>query len=68
MLLDKNIEVFVMYITFFSFSLILIHLAKKIKIALLLTEKVTISNKYLDFINIFLKKKVLVFLIITKLN
>lgn len=40
----------------FSLNLkILIYLTLKIKIALLLTEKVTMLVKYLDFINIFLE-------------
>lgn len=57
--LDKNVEVFVMYITFFSLEklTITIHLTRKVQIILLLTEKVMIFNKYSDFFNIFFIKK-----------
>lgn len=57
------------YITLFSLSLIIIiHSARKIQIALLLTKKFEILIKYLDFLNIFLKEKTLVLLELIKLN
>lgn len=65
---DKNIEAFVMHVTSLNLCLILIYLARKAQIAFLLTRKVSISNKYLDFNNAFLEKKFLVLLKITDLN
>lgn len=67
-MLDENVKFFVVYITFFSFSSILIHLARKTQIASLLIIKVLTSKKYLGFNNIFLKKKVSILLEITNLN
>ena len=49
-----------MYITFFSFYLMPIHIAQKTQIALLVVEKIKISTKYSDFLNVFLEKKALV--------
>lgn len=68
--LNKNIKVFVMHVTFLSFNkiMIIIYLTKKAQIALLLTKEVKILAKYLDFFNVFSKKKALVLLEITKLN
>lgn len=48
-ILDKNIKTFVVLVTSFSLSLMSIQPAKKAKIALLLTKKVKIQIKYLDF-------------------
>lgn len=66
-MLDKNVETFVIYITSWL-SLILIDLVRKIQITLLFVKKVKISIEYLDFSNIFLKKKTLILLEIIKLN
>lgn len=44
-----------MHIAYFNIKM-LIHLACKVKIALLLIEKVTILDQYLNFIDVFLKK------------
>ena len=50
--LDKNIKVFVIYVSFLNLRLkITVQLARKVQIALLLSKKVTISVKYLDFAN-----------------
>ena len=68
MALDKNIEAFVVYITSFSLNLILIYLAWEVYIVLLIIKKVKILIKYLDFLNVFLEKKALVLLKLTKLN
>lgn len=59
-----------MHMTFLSLSkpIISIHLAKKTKIALLITKKVKILDKYSDFSDMFSKKRALVLLEITKLN
>ena len=45
-----------------------IYLAKKAQIALLVTKKVQILIKYLDFLDIFLKKKALILLKTIKSN
>ena len=45
-----------------------IYLTKKALIAILITKKVQILNKYLDFLDIFLNKKTLALLKITNLN
>lgn len=66
--LNKNVEIFVMYMTFIDLSSMLIHPAKKTQIASLITKKVKISAKYSDFNNVFLKKKTLVLPKIIKLN
>lgn len=54
--LDENIKAFVIHIAFFSLRQIIIYPAWKAQIALLLTEKVTVLTKYLNFANIFSKK------------
>ena len=56
-LLDENVEVFVVYITFFSHNLSPIHLVIEAQITLLIIEEVKILTKYSDFSNIFLEKK-----------
>ena len=45
-----------------------IYLVKKARIALLVTKKVKILTKYLDFSDIFLEAKALILLKIIKLN
>ena len=47
---------------------IAIHLAKKAQIVLLIAQKVSILNEYLDFLDIFLEKKNLILLKATKIN
>lgn len=54
--------------TSFNLAQILIYSDRKAQIAFLLIEKVKISDKYLDFINVFSEKKALVLLEQTKLN
>lgn len=49
MSLDKNVDAFVIYMTFLNLDLILIQLVKKTQIILLITNKVKILTKYLDF-------------------
>ena len=46
----------------------LIHLIKKTQTTLLITEKIQISAKYLDFSDIFLEKKTLILIKATELN
>lgn len=46
----------------------IIYLVKKAKTTLLFIKKVKILTKYLDFVNIFSKKKVLLLSKIAKLN
>lgn len=46
----------------------LVHLAKKAQIVFLLIKKVTILEKYFNFLDVFLKEKVLMLLKQTKLN
>lgn len=64
MALNENVEAFIIHIALLS----LIHSAKKTQIALLLTKEVIISAKYSIFSNIFIDKKALILLEITKLN
>lgn len=52
-ILDKTVEIFVVYIISFNLSLISIYLAQKAQIALLIAKKVKISAKYLNLSNIF---------------
>lgn len=65
---DENIEAFVVWITFLDLSSILIYSAKKTQMVLPLAKKVKNLAKYSDFLNVFLKKKLLRLLKITKLN
>lgn len=66
LILNKNIKAFVIYVAPFSLSFILIYLAQKVEIVLLFIKKVNILAKYLDLINVFLKK--LVIKLIKRLN
>lgn len=66
--LDKNVEDFVIHVIFLSSSLMLIYLAKKTQIIFLLTYKVKILVKYSDFSAIFSEKKALLLPKLTKLN
>lgn len=68
--INKKIEAFMVHVTFLSFNLLmmLINLSKKAQITLLITKEIKIPNKFSDFLDIFLKKKVLVLLKITNLN
>ena len=65
-MLNKNIEVFVIYMTFLL--KLAIYPTKKIQIALFIVVEVKILAKYTDFSNVFLKKKALILLKITNLN
>ena len=66
--MDENVEVFIMYIISLSLNSILIYLAQEAQIALLIVKKVKMATKYLDFLDIFLKKKFLVLLAIINLS
>lgn len=44
------------YVIFLNLKQITIHLIREAKIALLVTEKITVPAEYLDYTNIFLKK------------
>ena len=59
--MDKNIKAFVVHLNILD-SKMMIHLAKKVQIALLLDKKVTVLAEYSDFANIFLEKLANVFL------
>ena len=65
--LDKNSETFLIYVASLNVTPG-IYLNKAAQIALFLTEKVMILDKYLDFVNIFLEEKVLVLPERIKLN
>lgn len=67
-MLNESFKAFVIYVSFFSLSLILIYLAKKIQIVFLLIKKDILSNKYSNFINISLKQKFLELIKIINLN
>ena len=64
--LDKHVEAFIMHMTFFL--TMPIYPVRKAQIALLVAKKVKIPTKYLDFSNVFLKKKALILSEITELN
>ena len=64
--MDKHIEAFIVHVTFFL--TMVIHPARKAQIILLVAKKVKIPTKYLDFLDVFLEKKVLILLEATKLN
>lgn len=66
-MIDKNIEVFIMQVTFWL-GLILIYPAKKTQIVLLLTKKIKILTKYSDFSDVFLEFFFLKLLKIINLN
>ena len=53
--MNKNIEAFVVYLSFLRLK-ITIYLPKKAHIALLLAKKVIVLAKYLDFIDVFFQK------------
>ena len=65
--LDKNIEVFMIYISSLRLRII-IHLVKKASMALLLSEKVTILAEHSDFANMFLEESANLLLEQTKVN
>ena len=65
MALDENSETFVIHIAFVNPGN---HPDRKVQIAFLLTKEVKISEEYLDFTNVFLKKKALVLPKHNKLN
>lgn len=58
MVLNKNSEIFVAHVT--CLMPISVHPDKKAQITFLLTKEVKISNKYMDFVNIFSEMKALV--------
>lgn len=62
MVLDENIETFVIYIISINFSLILIYLIKKAKIAFLIIKKINILAKNWLLAMFFLKKETLMLL------
>lgn len=55
MALNKNVKVFMMHVTFLL--IIAIYPAKESQIASLFAKKIKILVKYLDFLNMFLKKE-----------
>lgn len=62
--IDKNLEAFVIHVAFLS----IIDLAKKALITFLFIKKIKISNKYLNYANVFLEKRVAVLPEIIDLN
>lgn len=54
--LNEDISAFVVYVSSLSLKLITIHPAQEVQITLLLTKKVTIPVKYLDFAKVFSEK------------
>lgn len=53
--LQKNMKVFVIYMTFIDLSLMLIYLSKKTQIMSLFTKEMKIPIKYSNFCYVFLK-------------
>lgn len=54
--LDEDVKAFVVHMSFLSLEPMIMYRAWEAQIALLLTEKVTIPDKYLDFMDVFSKK------------
>ena len=67
-MLDENVKTFVMNVKSLNLNSMAIYFAKKAKIALLIAKKVKIPIKYLNFLDVFLKKRVLILSEATKLN
>ena len=67
MALDKNSEIFVVHVASFDLAPG-IHPDRKAQIASLLTKEVKISDKYLDYTDVFSEEKALVLLERTNLN
>ena len=61
MVLDENVEAFVVHISYLG-SRISIQPARKAQLALLLTEKVTVQTKYSDIADVFSEKSAKVLL------
>lgn len=68
MVLNKDVEAFVIYVIFITLRFILIYLDRKAQIALLFVKKVKILAKYLYLFDVFLEKKFLVLPKLIKLN
>ena len=66
--LNENIEAFVMHMTSLSLNLLPIHPTWEAQIGLLIAKEVQILFKYLDFLDVFSKKKALILLEVTELN
>ena len=68
--LDENVKAFMVHVTSISLSKpnILIHPARKVQIASLITKEVKIPTKYSDFADVFSEKKALVLPKQTNLN
>lgn len=62
--LDENKKMFVIHITFLS----ILYMAKKVQIIFLLTKKIKIQDKPLDYTDILLEEKAVVLLEIIDLN
>ena len=66
-MLDENVEAFVVHISSLGLRMS-IYLARKAQLALLLTKKVTVPVKYLDFADVFLEKLANILLELTWAN
>lgn len=66
MALDKNFDTLVTHMTFIA--LISVHPDREAQIAFLFTEKAKMSDKYSDFVNVFLEEKALMLPEWTKFN
>lgn len=56
MVLDENIETFMLHFASFILESMTIHLAQKTQITLLVAKTSIVLAKYLNFANVFLKK------------
>lgn len=54
--LAKDVEAFVIHVTFLTLRSMMIHLAWKTQMASLLSEEVILLTEYTDFADLFLKK------------
>ena len=70
MALDENFETFVVHVTFFNLVplSISVYPYSKTQIVCLLIKEIKILDEYLDFVDVFLKKKALMLSERTKLN
>ena len=65
---NENIIAFLVHVTSFNLNLMPIHLAKEAQIALLVIGEVQILSEYLDFFDIFSKKKALILPEVPEMN
>ena len=68
MVLDKNVEAFVVHVTSFSLNSMSIYPARAAQIASLIAKEMQIPTDYLDFSDVFSEEKALVLPKVIDLN